>query len=451
MRQRVFLVASLLMIAASLPRAQTSTAAGVDAFIRGDYQRAADILKPIVEQSTQPDHVAEFFMAALYETGRGVPVDAIRACALYTRVSFDHSSPFGTQAAAFVPLLLRSLGTDASEDCNLLFRVGFVRRFEPVTFTLDPGYWIAWDLKGATITYEGKEKRRPMPFAMNGAVFFPVQHTELEVGRSRLTRRHFIEVFQWARAKDKDSWTLYWMLFEVVRDDLIIITGAPTVTISALEPPTGPPFDVREVVTLRVNDNGDPEWAVLAGSLPRTAVIESEAEREEVRQLARARNTAEGRVDWARVRDIHRAPTLTYADAEGCGQVFVYGWSGDRTEAIAVHADKDLLQLSTRTKTFDVAMQTSGLELVLHLYEQPVRSSPFCTDVGYPPAQEETWHATRGTVTIELSPPGIRVNAPFLYRAMIRIVGTEFVNGAGVRVKQGRPITLTAIVGGIAW
>ena len=100
MRRRVFLVASALMIAVSPPRGQTSTADGVDAFVRGDYQRAADILKPIAELSPQPDHVAEFFMAALYETGHGVPVDAVRACALYTRASVDHSSPFGVQASA---------------------------------------------------------------------------------------------------------------------------------------------------------------------------------------------------------------------------------------------------------------------------------------------------------------------------------------------------------------
>jgi len=130
--------------------------------------------------------------------------------------------------------------------------------------------------------------------------------------------------------------------------------------------------------------------------------------------------------------------------------VFVYGWSDDRTEAIAVRADKDLLQLSTTTQTFDVALQNSGLELVLHLYERPVQRWPFCTDLGSPPAPEETWRATRGTVTIELSPPGTTARTLFLYRATIRIVGAEFVNGSGVRVKQQQPITLTAMVGWVA-
>jgi hypothetical protein len=109
-----------------------------------------------------------------------------------------------------------------------------------------------------------------------------------------------------------------------------------------------------------------------------------------------------------------------------------------------------LLQLSTTTQTFDVAVQNSSLELVLHLYERPVQHWPFCTDERLPPAPEETWRATRGTVTIELTQPGVRTRTPFLYRATIRIVGAEFVNGSGVRVKQAQPITLTAMVGSMA-
>jgi hypothetical protein len=120
-----------------------------------------------------------------------------------------------------------------------------------------------------------------------------------------------------------------------------------------------------------------------------------------------------------------------------------YGWSDDHMEAIAVRAD------NTTPRTFDVVAQSSGLELDLHVYERPMRSWPFCTDVGHSEMQEETWRATRGAVTIELSPPGFRASEPLLYRATIRIVGAEFINGSGVRVKQG-PITLTAIVGWLA-
>jgi hypothetical protein len=451
MRQRVFLVASVLMIAMSHARAQTHTADGVDAFVHGDYQRAADILKPIAERSLPPDHVAEFFMAALYKAGRGVPVDAVRACALYMRASADRVTPFGTQAMALLRVSWNTLGRDAYGDCERLARIGFDHQFQPVTFVLEPGHWIEWDLKGATITYEGKEKRIEVPLTMTAAVFLPVQHTELAVGRSRSMRRHFIEASLWEAAKEPHTWTLTWNLFDVVRDDLIRIAGERTVTVSAQEPPTGPSFDVHKIATLRVNDNGDAEWAVLAGPHPRTAIIESEAERQEVRQLALARRAADARVDWTRIEDIQRAPELAYANADGCAHVFVYGWSDDRMEAITVRADKGPLQLSTMPKTFDIAAQSGGLELVLHVYERPVRSWPFCTDVRtLPEAPEETWRATRGVVTIELSPPGVRAAVPFEYRATIRIVGAEFINGFGSAPKQGQPITLTAIVGWLA-
>jgi hypothetical protein len=277
MGQRVFFVAMTLMIAISFLRAQTRTAEGVDAFVRGDYQRAAEILRPIAERSLQPDHVAEFFMAALYETGRGVPVDAARACSLYTRASADRMSPFGIQAMAVVRNLRESLDREGFEDCELIARIGFDHRFQPATFELDPGHWITWDLKGATISYEGKEKRVKVAFSMGTAVFLPLQHTELEVGLSRSTRRHFIEIFLWTPARDEPGWTLMWNLFEVTRDDLIRLATERTVTIPAQEPLTGPSFDVREIVALRVNDNGDPQWAVLAGPHPRTAVVKSVA------------------------------------------------------------------------------------------------------------------------------------------------------------------------------
>jgi hypothetical protein len=84
------------------------------------------------------------------------------------------------------------------------------------------------------------------------------------------------------------------------------------------------------------------------------------------------------------------------------------------------------------------------------VYERPVQHWPFCTDVVFPAAPEETWRVTRGTVTVELSQPSVSARAPFLYRATIRIVGAEFVNGSGVRVKQTQPITLTAMVGSVA-
>jgi hypothetical protein len=448
MRIHSRLAAAMLLTTASITHAQTQTADGVEALLRGEYQRAAEILKPIAERSPRPDHVAEFFMGTLYENGQGVEADAIRACALYVRASSESTSPFGVQASALVRRFRGSLSREAFEDCTLLASSGFDHGFQPVTFTLEPGHWVAWDLRGYTIGYNGRTKRTETVLLTNGAVFLPLQHTELSVGPLRSTRRHFMEIFTWIPNTDRQSWTLLWRLFEVVRDNLVAVTTEQLVTVSAQQPPLGPSFDVRQLVGLRVNDDGDPEWAVLGQTNPRNAVIPSEADRLAQRERDRGRSEAAARVDWNRVLDVHRTPGLNYADALGCGHVFLFGWSEDRTEFITVRADKNLLQLSTTPQTFDAASQQNGLEVMLHVYEQPTHSQ-FCTDISMPAVAEETWRATRGTITIELSAPGVGTGS-FTYRATVRIVGAEFVNASGTRVRLERPITLTAIVGWVA-
>lgn len=56
--------------------AQPPTAAdGVLALVRGEEAAAASILRPLAEESAEPDPLALFFLAAMYETGRGVPQD----------------------------------------------------------------------------------------------------------------------------------------------------------------------------------------------------------------------------------------------------------------------------------------------------------------------------------------------------------------------------------------
>jgi hypothetical protein len=258
-------------------------------------------------------------------------------------------------------------------------------------------------------------------------------------------------MFTWTPNNERQVWSLSWTLFEVVRDDLIAVTSQQLVTIPGQQPPSSTSFDARQLVSLRVNDGGDPEWAVLGTANPQTAVIPSEADRLAQRERELARSEAEARVDWNRVVDVHRTPSLSYADAGGCGHVFLYGSSEDRIEIITVSADKVQLQLSTLPQTFDLATQLNGLEVIVHVYERPARPD-FCSDLHTPgaTAAEEKWRATRGTITIELSVPGVRTPSPTTYRATVRIVGTEFVNASGTRVRPERPITLTAIVGWVA-
>ena len=156
-------------------------------------------------------------------------------------------------------------------------------------------------------------------------------------------------------------------------------------------------------------------------------------------------------MNWDRTRDVRRAPSLMYSDSDGCGHAFLYGWSDDRTEAMVVRADKDDLGLSTTPKAFDLSAPPRGLELFVHIYERPVRSFPYCTDVGIvPPLTVETWRVVGGTMTVTLSAPGMYARSPDLYRATIRLVGAQFVSATGARVSLPRPVTLTAVVGWVS-
>src|SRR6188474_1542084 len=146
MRWPSLAVASLVAAAMNQAPARTGTAEGVAALARGDYQQAADILKPIAEGWRQPDPMAQFFMAALYETGQGVPQDLLRACALYARASWVFEHPFGAQAGKLFKTLMRAHDPEWIQDCQLLADIGFDHRFEPVTLTLTPGHSVAWDL-----------------------------------------------------------------------------------------------------------------------------------------------------------------------------------------------------------------------------------------------------------------------------------------------------------------
>ena len=75
MSGRLCLMAMLIGAAVRGVSAQTATADGVAALARGDYQRAVEILKPIAEDWNTEDTAAQFFMAGLYESGDGMPVD----------------------------------------------------------------------------------------------------------------------------------------------------------------------------------------------------------------------------------------------------------------------------------------------------------------------------------------------------------------------------------------
>jgi len=269
-RARV-LVAALAMVAPVTEAvAQTTTADGLVALARGDYDAAARILKPIAESETSSDSAAQFLMATLYEVGRSVPMDRLRACALYQRAAMNSEGPFGAQADRLMRALFRAHGVEWFANCQALANIGFDHQFEPVTFDLAPGHSVAWELMGATITYQGQTKPFPGRLGGRGAVFLPLQHTALRSNGVSPFPRHFVEVFVWQPANGQ--WGLFWHLFEVVRDDLVTVAQEELLKRSS-RPPSADAFEPRTLVRLRTTDAGDAEWQILVPGRERRETI----------------------------------------------------------------------------------------------------------------------------------------------------------------------------------
>ena len=381
MGARLFLTLIIVAAAVRGSAGQATTADGVAALARGDYQHAVEILKPIAEDWRSNDTVAQFFMAGLYDSGRGVPADPLRACALYQHAAGVSDRPLGREASSLFASSINR-GLEFNQDCQYLASVGFDNGFEPITFNLGPGHDVEWTLRTAAVTYQGRTRRTEALFVQPGSRFLPLRYTELATGPSRALARHFIEAFVWWSPGRSGPWRLHWHIFEVVRDEIVRIDGPDDlVTIAGELPPSRDAFDVREYAVLRVGDSGQAEWAVVKGPQAATRSIETDAERREVRDASQRRDAALRAVDWNRRQDVNRPPTMTVADAEGCGFVQVYGWTADRAEAVVVALDGSELGLTGSPAVFDLSRPLASISVGVHVYDSPQRRFDFCSDV----------------------------------------------------------------------
>jgi hypothetical protein len=268
MRRCSLFVAGLVLIP-SWAGAQTSREDGVRALLRGDYQAAARILRPLAQNTAQADPFAQFLMAILYDTGLGVERDAFRACGLFLDAA-KPANPLMQQSSQLSNILLEEFGPAASQFC-----AGGVTWPDrpPTTFTLGPNHSVVIAETSITVAYNGTETRTRTG-GLPGMVPRPIRYTPLDVIRPVAARRHFIQFFIWLPDAPgrPSSWSLGWSLSEVVGGQYVPITGERSlVTVMGAQPPVT--VDEAGLALVRVNANGEAEWVIAGSTNPRSGIV----------------------------------------------------------------------------------------------------------------------------------------------------------------------------------
>jgi len=256
--RRIVAVASILLTVAADLGAQSPLGAALTAISREDYGRAAEILKPLAEIDPGGDPAAQFLMGTLYEDGRGVAQDPLRACALYQQAANVAESPFGAQAQRLFRVMMQR-GPEFVGNCQMLARIGIDNRFEPVTFDLPDGRSIEWQLRGATVRTQGRVKESRVVPPIRGAAFLPLQHTALRAPGAAGAMRQFDEMLVWMPDATK-GWSLSWFLFEIVQDNVVEVAMQPGLAFSDRRPAPGGRVDPRTLVSFTLQEDGRVTW-----------------------------------------------------------------------------------------------------------------------------------------------------------------------------------------------
>ena len=148
------------------------------------------------------------------------------------------------------------------------------------------------------------------------------------------------------------------------------------------------------------------------------------------------------------------AQQLTYVSSNGCGNIVLYGWTEDHTEAVIVRADRDKLGLHAGVNTVNVAPGRPGLQVQVEIYARTQPSLPdyYCNDVRLLEWErpDNTLEATSGTLLITVGEPGpvkAEGKPPSAYQATVTLRDVAFRRPDGTTVSPRGPITLKAFVG----
>jgi hypothetical protein len=153
--------------------------------------------------------------------------------------------------------MFRSRGAAFLAECSVVANLGLNHGFEPVTFTLGASHEIAWSVSGAVVTYLGRSRHSPIRLGSRGSVFLPLKHTRLAGGPARTRIYDYFELTVWQPSRD--SWDLRWFLFEVVRDEVVMVADTSLLMVPARDAPAVPP-DPGDLISVRVDAHGNPEY-----------------------------------------------------------------------------------------------------------------------------------------------------------------------------------------------
>jgi len=240
----------------------TSAAQSRDDAIRmllsGEYQRAAQTLRPLAEDPAGPDPGAQFLLAILYDFGHGVPRNVMRACGLYRQAAAARG-PFSETAQTLGRMLLEDSPVPES-----MCSAGPWHDLPEASFTLGPNHSVRYTGDAIVVRYQDAE-RRIATGNLPGVVPLPVQYTPLDVTQPVRERRHFFQAFFWSpdNPSAPAAWELIWGISEVVGAEFVHGTFVRNVvTVAAPRPPTG--LDLASLASLRIRAGGEVEW-VTAG------------------------------------------------------------------------------------------------------------------------------------------------------------------------------------------
>jgi len=256
---RCLVVIALFM---ACPAAGQTTADGLEAVMRGDYETALGILRPLAEDAPAPDPLAQFFVSALYRYGVGVPVNLLRACGLSRAAQQSlpllQALPLGRDDRDAAPAF--------ADECRTAPGHAW-RTPDPVAFTLEAGQQVTLDGSVLRVDFEGRNFWMRMGWGPD-VWFLPVRHTALDVLKPVPGRRHFIEFFVWTPVRDTavPTWTLTWTVHEVDGARLAPHSWQPVKTIAATLPPLSP--DERALAQWVLNADGEVEQRVAESPSP---------------------------------------------------------------------------------------------------------------------------------------------------------------------------------------